>query len=275
MPWSAAGGSGDWRARWGGSARTWSTVPISPCRISRGGPACSPCTISRRGWTSAGIMPPHRVRRRTPVLFELGLATMVITPGEKVRRAAIERFRLRPERVVAVPEAAAHWFRPVETGAGDALLPLRGDAGAAQESRDAARSLARSAPPSRGGPGAGRAAPRRRSRNSPGARPAPGRAKWRMRNCRRCIRARWRLSTRRSTKASDCRCWKPCNAARRVIASRAVEEAAGDAAIYADTPRELASAMAELASRPELAAAHARSVPWRARANSPGNGPPA
>src|ERR1035437_8221768 len=30
----------------------------------------------------------HRVRRRTPVLLELGLATMVITPGEKVRRAA-------------------------------------------------------------------------------------------------------------------------------------------------------------------------------------------
>ncbi len=55
----------------------------------------------------------HRVRRRTPVLLELGLATMVITPGEKVRRQAIERFGLRPERVVAVPEAAAHWFRPV------------------------------------------------------------------------------------------------------------------------------------------------------------------
>ena len=34
-------------------------------------------------------------------------------------------------------------------------------------------------------------------------------------NCRRCIRARWRSSTRRSTKASDCRCWKPCSAARR------------------------------------------------------------
>ena len=40
-----------------------------------------------------------------------------------------------------------------------------------------------------------------------------------------------------------------------VIASHAVEEAAGDAAIYADTPRELAGALAELASRPELAAA--------------------
>src|ERR1700687_3790190 len=57
----------------------------------------------------------HRVRRRTPVLLELGLATMIITPGEKVRRAAIQRFGLAPDRVVAVPEAAAHWFRPVET----------------------------------------------------------------------------------------------------------------------------------------------------------------
>src|ERR1017187_5613812 len=40
-----------------------------------------------------------------------------------------------------------------------------------------------------------------------------------------------------------------------VIASHAVEEAAGDAAIYADTPRELAGARADLATRPELAAA--------------------
>src|ERR1039458_6529492 len=53
MPWSAAGGSGDWRARWGGWGRTWCMVPISPCRISSGGPACSPCTIFRRGWTTA------------------------------------------------------------------------------------------------------------------------------------------------------------------------------------------------------------------------------
>ena len=41
----------------------------------------------------------QRVRRRTPVLLEFGLATMVITPGEKVRRAAIERFSLPPDRV--------------------------------------------------------------------------------------------------------------------------------------------------------------------------------
>lgn len=53
-----------------------------------------------------------RVQRRTPLLLELGIATMVITPGESVRRQAIERFRLKPDRVVAIPEAAASWFRP-------------------------------------------------------------------------------------------------------------------------------------------------------------------
>jgi glycosyltransferase involved in cell wall biosynthesis len=40
---------------------------------------------------------------------------MVVTPSEAVRKQAIERFRLRPERVAAVPEAAAPWLRPVET----------------------------------------------------------------------------------------------------------------------------------------------------------------
>ena len=54
-----------------------------------------------------------RVRRRTPVLLEWGIATMVVTHTESVRRQAIERFRLRPDRVVAVPPAAAPWFRPV------------------------------------------------------------------------------------------------------------------------------------------------------------------
>jgi len=55
----------------------------------------------------------ERVRRRTPVLLELGLATMVITPGETVRKAVIERFRLLPDRVVAVPEAAPSWLSPI------------------------------------------------------------------------------------------------------------------------------------------------------------------
>ena len=58
-----------------------------------------------------------RVRNRTPLLLRLGLASMVITPSEAVRKQAIERFRLQPGRVVAVPHAAAASFRPCETGA--------------------------------------------------------------------------------------------------------------------------------------------------------------
>lgn len=54
-----------------------------------------------------------RVRRRTPWLLRAGFATMVITPSEAGRRAAIERFGLDPERVVAVPLAAAETCRRV------------------------------------------------------------------------------------------------------------------------------------------------------------------
>jgi glycosyltransferase involved in cell wall biosynthesis len=44
-----------------------------------------------------------RVRRRTPPALSHGLATMVITQTETIRRAAIERFRIHPSRVAAVP----------------------------------------------------------------------------------------------------------------------------------------------------------------------------
>jgi glycosyltransferase involved in cell wall biosynthesis len=56
----------------------------------------------------------QRVRRRTPLLLELGIATMIVTPGETVRRQAIERFRVQPDRVVAIPEAPAPWLRRVD-----------------------------------------------------------------------------------------------------------------------------------------------------------------
>jgi glycosyltransferase involved in cell wall biosynthesis len=55
----------------------------------------------------------ERIRRRTPVLMEMGAATMVVTDSEAVRRQALDRFRLRPDRIVAVPLAAAAHFRPV------------------------------------------------------------------------------------------------------------------------------------------------------------------
>jgi glycosyltransferase involved in cell wall biosynthesis len=54
-----------------------------------------------------------RVHNRTPMLLRLGLATMVITPSEAVRRQALERFHLQAGRVVAVAHAASKHFRPV------------------------------------------------------------------------------------------------------------------------------------------------------------------
>jgi alpha-1,3-rhamnosyl/mannosyltransferase len=54
-----------------------------------------------------------RVRQRTPLLIGLGLATMIVTPSEAVRKQAIERFRVHPQRIRAVPHAAAACFRPV------------------------------------------------------------------------------------------------------------------------------------------------------------------
>ena len=60
-----------------------------------------------------------RVRRRTPRLLRMGLATMVITPTEAIRHAAIERFALQPDRVVAVPLAAGELFRPASPASGN------------------------------------------------------------------------------------------------------------------------------------------------------------
>lgn len=54
-----------------------------------------------------------RVRRRTPALIGLGLATMVVTPTEAIRAQAMQFFRIHTERIVAIPEAAAPHFRPV------------------------------------------------------------------------------------------------------------------------------------------------------------------
>lgn len=45
-----------------------------------------------------------RDRRRAPFLIGLGIATLIITPAEAIRRQAMEHFRLSPARVVAVPE---------------------------------------------------------------------------------------------------------------------------------------------------------------------------
>ena len=53
-----------------------------------------------------------RVRRRTPLLVGLRIATMIITPTQAVRGQVIERFYAAPSRVVAVPHGASEVFRP-------------------------------------------------------------------------------------------------------------------------------------------------------------------
>jgi alpha-1,3-rhamnosyl/mannosyltransferase len=54
-----------------------------------------------------------RVRRRTPLLLGLHIATMIISVSEAVRTEAIARFGIHPSRIVTVPNAASEMFRPV------------------------------------------------------------------------------------------------------------------------------------------------------------------
>ena len=206
----------------------------------------------------------HRVRRRTPVLLELGLATMIITPGEKVRREAIRHFNLQPDRVVAVPEAAAHWFRPVETAPAPPYFLFVGTL----EPRKNLDKLLEAWHEVRRHHAVDLVLAGRPRADAPELRPEPG------------LRLAGEVADSELPALYSgalafvypslyegfglpvleaMQCGAP------VIASRAVEEAAGDAAIYADTPRELASAMSELASRPELAAASRERSLARAR----------
>lgn len=53
-----------------------------------------------------------RVRLRTPFLVGLGIATLILTDSDAVRRQAIDRFGLSPARVAAVPLAAPRSFQP-------------------------------------------------------------------------------------------------------------------------------------------------------------------
>src|SRR5438105_3371507 len=51
-----------------------------------------------------------RVRRRTPALLRLGIATMIVTPTEAIRRQVMDYFRVASSRVVAVPHGASEVF---------------------------------------------------------------------------------------------------------------------------------------------------------------------
>jgi glycosyltransferase involved in cell wall biosynthesis len=54
-----------------------------------------------------------RVRKRTPWLVRLGLASLILTVSEAMRREIISHFGVKPEKVRAIPLAAAAHFRPL------------------------------------------------------------------------------------------------------------------------------------------------------------------
>ena len=213
-----------------------------------------------------------RVRRRTPILLELGLATMIITPSEAVRRQAIERFRLEPSRIVAIPEAAPPWLRPQAPRPDSrravpyflfvgTLEPRKNLDALVQAWREVRRRqevdlvlVGRrrgDAPEIPAEPGlclAGEVADRELAELYSGA----------MAFVYPSLYEGFGLPVLEAMQ---------CGAA--VIASRAVREAGGDAALYADTVQELANAMSEVAASPDLARrlreqslAHAHEFSW-------------
>ena len=222
----------------------------------------SPWMVS--GWHAAA----DRVRRRTPLLLDLGVATMIVTPGEAVRKQAIERFRLRPDRVVAVPEAAAPWFHPVETRPTTpyflfvGTLEPRKNLGALLEAwREVRQRHAIDlvlAGRRRADYPAIPAEPGLRLMGEVADEDLPGLYSGALALVYPSLYEGFGLPVLEAMQCGAC-----------VIASRAVAEAAGDAAVYADGAGELARAMRETAERPEWTArmrerslARAREFSW-------------
>ena len=62
----------------------------------------------KRSWH--GSTAARRIRRRMP--YVLPRASHIITPSRAVRREVIERFRIAPDRITAIPLAASSLFQP-------------------------------------------------------------------------------------------------------------------------------------------------------------------
>jgi glycosyltransferase involved in cell wall biosynthesis len=202
-----------------------------------------------------------RVRRRTPVLLKLGTATMIVTPGEAVRRQAIEHFGLHPSRVVAVPEAAASWFRPVPVASAGApyflfvgtFEPRKNLPALLEAWREVRRHHA-----------VDLVLAGRRRADAPDVGEGPG-----LRilgevpddNLPALYSGALALVYPSLYEGFGLPVLEAMQCGACVIASRAVADPGGDAAIYANSPAELADAMRHVVERPDILAGYrARSV---------------
>ena len=204
---------------------------------------------------------------------------MVVTPSEAVRKQAIDRFRLRPDRVVAVPEAAAPWFAPVEPKAAPGA-PYFLFVGTLEPRKNlpallgAWREVRQSHPVDLVLAGRKRAdsPPLPELNSEPGLRwigEAPDAALPELYSGTLALVYPSLYEGFGLPVLEAMQCGAP------VIASRAVEEAAGDAAIYAADSRELAQAMRLLCQSPERVAelrgkslARARQFSWERTARA-------
>ena len=219
-------------------------------------------------WHSGAV----RVMRRTPLLLKMGLATMVITPGEHVRQDVIARFQLSPDRVVAVPEAAPEWFGPVEARPASPYFLF---VGTIEPRKNLPLLVEAWREVRRGRPVDLLIAGRRRDDapaipEEPGLRllgevpdeDLPALYSGATALVYPSLYEGFGLPVIEAMQCGAC-----------VIASPALRETAGDAAVYADNARELAQAMTQALDRPEWRAewsargrARAAEFSWRATA---------
>lgn len=200
----------------------------------------------------------RRVKRRTPVLLDLGVATMIVTPSEGVRKQAMERFHLRPERVVAIAEAAPEWMKPVAAAPARPYFLFVGTL----EPRKNLPLLIEAWREVRRHHDIDLVLAGRRRADFPELPPEPGlhiAGEVDDSDLPRLYSGATAFVYPSQYEGFGLPILEAMQCGACVIASSAVREAAGDAAIYADTAEELAAAMRAAASSSTFAA------DWRAR----------
>ena len=196
-----------------------------------------------------------RVMRRTPLLLKMGLATMVITPGEQVRQEVIARFELEPGSRGCGAGSCRRLVRTRRNAAGIALFSIRGHHRAAQESAATGRGVACRARARIQRPNCVIAGRRRADAPAISAEPGlrllgevpdaqlPALYSGAIAFVYPSLYEGFGLPVVEAMQCGAC-----------VIASPALRETGGDAAIYAETARDVAQAMIDALERPDLRA---------------------